>query len=165
MYQNCYKKCGSISDNKTNPYKDPQFKVAELINPRDCDNRLILAMYPYTLRCERILQDNLPIMIETIRDYIREVESHMRLTKVLPRLIWDSQKLAIQEEINLRKRNMEQLRNKMNTGISPFYWCLYKEFNGYIDGTHYKADYLISLEQPDTPTFWQRLENKRENNN
>lgn len=34
--------------NKINPYEDPRFEVAELINPRDCDNRLILAMYPYT---------------------------------------------------------------------------------------------------------------------
>ena len=52
------------------------------------------------------------------------------------------------------KRNMELLRNKMNTGISPYYWCLYKEFDGYIEGIHYKADYVISLEKPDTPTFW-----------
>lgn len=49
---------------------------------------------------------------------------------------------------------MELLRNKMNAGISPYYWCLYKEFDGYIDGTHYKADYVISLEKPDTPNFW-----------
>ncbi len=140
-------------ENKTNPY-DPRFEVTELINPRDCDNRLILAMYPYTLRGEKILQDNLPIMIETIRNYIREAEIHMQLTDVLPRLIWDSQKFAIQEEINLRKRNMELLRNKMNAGISPYYWRLYKEFDGYIDGTHYKADYVISLETQDAPNFW-----------
>lgn len=139
--------------NKINPY-DPRFEVTELINPRDCDNRLILAIYPHTLRGEKILQDNLPIMIETIRNYIREAEIHMRLTDVLPRLVWDSQKLAIQEEINLRKRNVELLKNKMNTGISPYYWRLYKEFNGSIDGTHYKADYVIALESPDAPTFW-----------
>ena len=136
--------------NKTNLYE-----VAELINPRDCDNRVILAVYQHTLRDEKILQDNLPIMIETIRDYIREVEIHTHLTEdVLPRLIWDSQKLAIREEIILRKRNMELLRNKMNTGISPYYWCIYKEFDGYIEGIYYKADYVISLEKPDTPTFW-----------
>lgn len=142
MYQNCCKN------------EDPRFEVAELINPRDCDNRVILAVYQHTLRDEKILQDNLPIMIETIRDYIREVEIHTHLTDVLPRLIWDSQKLAIREEIILRKRNMELLRNKMNTGISPYYWCIYKEFDGYIEGIYYKADYVISLEKPDTPTFW-----------
>lgn len=105
--------------NKTNLYDESRFEVAELINPRDCDNRLILAVYQYTLRGDKILQDNMPIMIEVIRDYIREAEIYMYLTDVLPRLIWDSQKLAIREEINLRKRNMELLRNKMNTGISP----------------------------------------------
>lgn len=140
--------------NKTNLYDGSRFEVAELINPRDCDNRVILAVYQHTLRDEKILQDNLPIMIETIRDYIREVEIHTHLTDVLPRLIWDSQKLAIREEIILRKRNMELLRNKMNTGISPYYWCIYKEFDGYIEGIYYKADYVISLEKPDTPTFW-----------
>ncbi len=71
-------------ENKIKPYEDPRFEVAELINPRDCDNRLILAMYPYTLRGEKILQNNLPIMIETIRDYIREAEIHMQLTKDFP---------------------------------------------------------------------------------
>lgn len=141
---------GKISmKNKTNLYE-----VAELINPRDCDNRVILAVYQHTLRDEKILQDNLPIMIETIRDYIREVEIHTHLTDLLSRLIWDSQKLAIREEIILRKRNMELLRNKINTGISPYYWCIYKEFDGYIEGIYYKADYVISLEKPDTPTFW-----------
>ncbi len=135
--------------NKTNLYE-----VAELINPRDCDNRVILAVYQHTLRDEKILQDNLPIMIETIRDYIREVEIHTHLTDLLSRLIWDSQRLAIREEIILRKRNMELLRNKINTGISPYYWCIYKEFDGYIEGIYYKADYVISLEKPDTPTFW-----------
>lgn len=135
--------------NKTNLYE-----VAELINPRDCDNRVILAVYQHTLRDEKILQDNLPIMIETIRDYIREVEIHTHLTDLLSRLIWDSQKLAIREEIILRKRNMELLRNKINTGISPYYWCIYKEFDWYIEGIYYKADYVISLEKPDTPTFW-----------
>lgn len=141
-------------ENITNPYEDPRFKVTELINPRDCDNRLILAVYQYTLRGEKILQNNLPIMIETIRDYIREAEIYTQLIKVLPRLIWDSQKFAIQEEINLRKRNMELLRNKMNAGISPYYWRLYKKFDGYIEGTHYKADYVISLETKDAPNFW-----------
>ena len=139
--------------NKTNLYDESRFEVAELINPRDCDNRLILAVYQYTLRGDKILQDNMPIMIEVIRDYIREAEIYMYLTDVLPRLIWDSQKLAIREEINLRKRNMELLRNKMNTGISPYYWRLYKEFDGYIEGIHYKVDYVISLEKPDTLTF------------
>lgn len=67
-------------ENITNPYEDPRFEVTELINPRDCDNRLILAMYPYTLRGEKILQNNLPIMIEAIRDYIREAEIHMQLS-------------------------------------------------------------------------------------
>ena len=139
---------------KTNPYEDQRFEIAELINPWDCDNRLILAVYPHTLRGEKILQDNLPIMIEVIRDYIREAEIHIQLTKVLPRLIWDSQKQAIQEEINLRKRNMELLRNKMDTGISPYYWCIYKEFDGYIEGVYYKTDYVISLEKQNTPSVW-----------
>lgn len=140
-------------NNKTNLYDGSRFEVAELINPRDCDNRVILAVYQHTLRDEKILQNNLPIMIETIRDYIREVEIYTRLTDVLPGLIWDSQKLAIRKEIILRKRNMELLRNKMNTGISPYYWCIYKEFYGYIEGIYYKADYVISLEKPDAPTF------------
>lgn len=141
-------------NNKTNLYDESRFEVAELINPRDCDNRVILVVYQHTLRDEKILQNNLPIMIETIRDYIREVEIYTRLTDLLSRLIWDSQKLAIREEIILRKRNMELLRNKINTGISPYYWCIYKEFDGYIEGIYYKADYVISLEKPDTPTFW-----------
>ena len=49
------------------------------------------------------------------------------------------------QEFDYTKPNGEESRRKVMT---------LREFDGYIEGIHYKADYVISLEKPDTPTFW-----------
>ena len=65
-------------ENKTNPY-DPRFEVTELINPRDCDNRLILAMYPYTLRGEKKLYQRSG---NTYATYRCTAKAYMGFTKI-----------------------------------------------------------------------------------
>ena len=35
----------------------------------------------------------------------------------------------------------------MNDGISPYCWYFVRNFDRYIEGIHYKADYVVYLEK------------------
>ena len=62
-------------------------------------------------------------------------------------LIWDSQKNSIQNEADEHQRKADELAEVMNDGISPYHWCVYKNFDRYIDRVHYQADYVVYLEK------------------
>lgn len=105
----------------------------------------ILLMYPYKLRNEPILRDNICNMKNVIREYIKEVEQYSMCVSVISKLIWDSQKTSMQNEADEHQRKADKLAEQMNDGISPYAWCIKKNFDQYIDDIHYKADYLVYL--------------------
>nr|DAE89757.1 MAG TPA: hypothetical protein [Bacteriophage sp.] len=105
----------------------------------------ILLMYPYKLRNEPILRDNICNMKNVIREYIKEVEQYSMCVSVISKLIWDSQKISMQNEADEHQRKADKLAEQMNDGISPYAWCIKKNFDKYIDDIHYKADYLVYL--------------------
>lgn len=107
----------------------------------------ILLMYPYKLRNEPILQDNICNMKNVIREYIKEVEQYSMCVSVISKLIWDSQKTSIQNEADEHWRKADKLSEQMNDGISPYAWYIRKNFDRYIDDIHYKADYLVYLDR------------------
>ncbi|RHA50514.1 hypothetical protein [Lachnospira eligens] len=107
----------------------------------------ILLMYPYKLRNESILRDNICNMKNVIREYIKEVEQYSMCVSVISKLIWDSQKISMQNEADEHQRKADKLAEQMNDGISPYAWCIKKNFDKYIDYIHYKADYLVYLDK------------------
>ena len=107
----------------------------------------ILIMYPYEFRNEQILKDNITKMSNVIREYINELELYRRCIDTMPNLIWDSQKTSLQNEADEHQRKADELAEVMNDGISPYHWCVCKNFDQYINGIHYKANYVIYLEK------------------
>lgn len=117
----------------------------ELLIFDDVPSDDILLMYPYKLRNEPILRDNICNMKNVIREYIKEVEQYSMCVSVISKLIWDSQKTSMQNEADEHQRKADKLAEQMNDGISPYAWCIKKNFDKYIDDIHYKADYLVYL--------------------
>lgn len=117
----------------------------ELLIFDDVPSDDILLMYPYKLRNEPILRDNICNMKNVIREYIKEVEQYSMCVSIISKLIWDSQKTSMQNEADEHQRKADKLAEQMNDGISPYAWCIKKNFDKYIDDIHYKADYLVYL--------------------
>lgn len=106
----------------------------------------ILLMYPHKLCNEKILQDNIVNMKKYIREYINESEQYRRCTNIIPDLIWDSQKIAKQNEADEHQRKANKLSDKINEGIAPYAWYYKENFNQYINGIHYRARYVVYLD-------------------
>ena len=119
---------------------EPDVCISDLISTEHLER--ILIMYPYEFRNEQILKDNIPKMTKVIREYINESELYRRCIDTIPNLIWDSQKASLEHQ-----RKADELAEVMNDGISPYHWCVCKNFDQYINGIHYKANYAIYLEK------------------
>lgn len=125
---------------------ESQFCVQELMPTEHMDSRVVI-LYPYELRNEPILKDNIPKMTKVIREYIKESEMYRKCIDTIPNLIWDSQKLSMQNEADEHQRKADELAEIMNEGISPYAWYVKKNFDKYIDDIHYKADYFVYLDR------------------
>lgn len=126
--------------------EESKFCVQELI-PIGCTDARILILYPYELSNEPILKDNIPKMTKVIREYIKESEMYRKCVDSIQNLIWDSQKISMQNEANEHQRKSDELSEQMNNGISPYAWYVKKNFDKYIDDIHYKADYFVYLDR------------------
>lgn len=123
-----------------------KFCVQELIPMGYTDTR-VLILYPYELSNEPILKDNILKMTKVIREYIKESEMYRKCVDSIQNLIWDSQKISMQNEANEHQRKAYELSEQMNNGISPYAWYVKKNFDKYIDDIHYKADYFVYLDR------------------
>lgn len=124
--------------------EEPKFCVQELISMEYMDKRVII-LYPYELRNESILEDNIPKMTKVIREYIKESEMYRKCVDTIPNLIWDFQKLSMQNEADEHQRKADELAEIMNEGISPYAWYVECGFNGEINGFHYNVDNMVYL--------------------
>ena len=124
---------------------EPDVCISDLISTEHLER--ILIMYPYEFRNEQILKDNITKMSNVIREYINELELYRRCIDAIPNLIWDSQKISLQNEADENQRKADELAEVMNNGISPYHWCVCKNFDQYINGIYYKANYAVYLEK------------------
>ena len=124
---------------------EPDVCISELISTEHLER--ILIMYPYEFRNEQILKDNITKMSNVIREYINELELYRRCIDAIPNLIWDSQKISLQNEADEHQRKADELAEVMNNGISPYHWCICKNFDQYINGIYYKANCAVYLEK------------------
>ena len=125
---------------------ESQFCVQELISTEYMDKR-VLILYPYELRNEPILKDNIHKMTKVIREYIKESEMYRKCVDIIPNLIWDSQKISMQNEADEHQRKADELAEKMNEGISPYAWYVKGRFNEEIGGFHYNVDNIVYLDR------------------
>ena len=124
---------------------EPDVCISELISTEHLER--ILIMYPYEFRNEQILKDNITKMSNVIREYINELELYRRCIDAIPNVSWDSQKISLQNEADEHQRKADELAEVMNNGISPYHWCICKNFDQYINGIYYKANYAVYLEK------------------
>lgn len=110
-------------------------------------DRGVLILYPYELSNEPILKDNIPKMTKVIREYIKESEMYRKCVDTIPNLIWDSQKLSMQNEAGEHQRKADELAEIMNEGISPYVWYVKDRFDGEISGFHYNVDNIVYLDK------------------
>lgn len=125
---------------------EPRFCIQELMATEYIDKR-ILILYPYELRNEPILKDNISKMIKVIREYIKESEIYRKCVDSIQNLIWDSQKISMQNEANEHQRKADELSEQMNNRISPYAWYVKGRFNGEIGGFHYNVDNIVYLDR------------------
>ena len=125
---------------------EPKFYVQELISTEYMDKR-VLILYPYEFSNEQILKDNIPKMTKVIREYTKESEIYKKCVDTIPNLIWDSQKISMQNEADEHQRKADELAEKMNEGISPYAWYVKGSFNGEIGGFHYNVDNIVYLDK------------------
>ena len=125
---------------------EPNFCVEELISTEYMDKR-ILILYPYELRNEPILKDNIHKMTKVIIEYIKEYEMYIKCVDTISNLIWDSQKISMQNEADEHQRKADELAEIMNEGISPYAWYVKGRFNGEIGGFHYNVDNIVYLDR------------------
>lgn len=125
---------------------EPKLYVQELISTKYMDKR-VLILYPYELSNEPILKDNIPKMTKVIREYIKESEIYRKCVDSIPNLIWDSQKISMQNEADKHQRKADEFAEKMNEGISPYAWYVKGSFNGEISGFHYNVDNIVYLDR------------------
>ncbi len=125
---------------------EPRFCIQELMATEYIDKR-ILILYPYELRNEPILKDNISKMTKVIREYIKESEIYRKCVDSIQNLIWDSQKISMQNEANEHQRKADELSEQMNNGISPYAWYVKGRFNGEIGGFHYNVDNIVYLDR------------------
>lgn len=89
-----------------------------------------------------------------VREYIKEFEMYRKCVDTIPNLIWDSQKISMQNEAGEHQRKADELAEKMNEGISPYAWYVEGRFNGEIDGFYYNVDNIVCLDNKLTRKFW-----------
>ena len=126
---------------------EPQFCVVEELISMEYMDRSVLILYPYELSNEPILKDNILKMTKVIREYIKESEIYRKCVDTIPNLIWDSQKLSMQNEADEHQRKADELAEIMNEGISPYTWYVKGRFNGEIGGFHYNVDNIVYLDR------------------
>lgn len=93
----------------------------------------LLIMFPEELKNEKILQNNIKRMTSIVREYMEE----LRLSKICFDRIdgshFDSQKELMRKGALEHGRKANNLLDKINEGISPYFWYCENGFSGYIN--------------------------------
>ena len=121
--------------------------IIEYIPTFDFPYRVVI-LFPYELNKEDIFQTNLSHVIENLKELTKEYKMLEANERVLACLKFDSQKEKQMRLIENNRTAISDIKNKMNCGIAPYYWVVFKDFDRYDpDFKRYiKADYLLALE-------------------
>lgn len=108
----------------------------------------VVTLFPSELNKEEIFQNNL----RHVLDYLIELSKEWSLLdankKLWSCLKFDSQKEKQLQIIKESEERISEIKEKMNEGISPYYWKIMKDFDGYYDLDHrISADWLLVLDK------------------
>lgn len=104
-------------------------------------------LFSYELNKEAIFQNNLSHTLNDLKELIEQHELLDRNKRIYERLKFDSQKENQMRCIKECEKKISEIENKLNEGISTYYWKIFKDINSYWSetGCHIKADYVLAL--------------------
>ncbi len=104
-------------------------------------------LFPYELNKEEIFKNNLSHTLNDLKELIEQHELLDENKRIYERLKFDSQKENQMRCIKECEKKISEIESKMNEGISPYYWKMFKDINSYWSeaGRHIKADYVLAL--------------------
>lgn len=104
-------------------------------------------IFPYDLNREEIFQNNIKHTYNDLKEWIKEKAYLQASNEILSILKFDSQ-IKHQKEISKKhEQNIVEIETKMNEGISPYKWTIFKDFDEYINKESIKVDYALYLER------------------
>ena len=86
----------------------------------------IIVVYPVDFTGDPVLEENIPKMLSVVREYIKEYESYLTFKTKIGNAIWDSEKLKYGNIAYEHQERADKLAEKMNEGISPYFWYVNK---------------------------------------
>lgn len=104
-------------------------------------------IFPSELNKEKIFQNNIEHTYNDLKEWIKEKAYLKASNEILYILKFDSQ-IEHQKEISRKhEQKITEIEGKMNEGISPYKWTIFKDFDQYINNESVKANYALFLEK------------------
>lgn len=104
-------------------------------------------IFPYELNKEEIFQNNIEHTYDDLKEWIKEKVYLKASNEILSILKFDSQ-IEHQKEISRKhEQNIAEIEAKMNEGISPYKWKIFRDFDQYINKESVKVNYALFLEK------------------
>ena len=108
----------------------------------------IIVVYPVDFIGDPVLEENIPKMLSVVREYIEENELHLTFRIKTENTRWDSEKLKYGNMAYEHQMKIDNLTEKMNEGISPYFWYVGKVSEDIVfNGISRKVDYAACLEK------------------
>ena len=106
----------------------------------------IIVVYPVDFIGDPVFEENIPKMLSVVREYIEEDELHLAFRIKTANARWDSEKLKYGDMAYEHQMKRDKLAEKMNKGISPYFWYVNKISKELISNEiSRKVDYAVCL--------------------
>lgn len=126
---------------------DKAYYIQEMFNIDPFDNRIAI-IYPKEFYGDPVLEENIPKMVSVVREYIKESESYLMFKNMIGNARWDSEKLKYGDMAYKHQKKADELAEKMNKGISPYFWYVGKVSEDVVlNEISRKVDYAVCLEK------------------
>ena len=115
---------------------------------KDKETGHFIVVYPVDFIGDPVLEENIHKMLSVVREYIEEDELHLSFRIKTANARWDSEKLKYSDIAYEHQMKMDKLVEKMNEGISPYFWYVSKVSEDVVfNGIFRKVDYAVCLEK------------------
>lgn len=112
--------------------KIPEDIYCEELFYGDCMNGNLIIMFPNELKDNPILKENIPKMLNVIKEYIDKSQGYRRYMDCALSVDFDSEKESFINEAHKQQEEADKLAEEINEGISPYAWCHHDTINVYV---------------------------------